>query len=84
MRIKFDRTQPDWKARFPVEARAIEHWGGNHENNPLVILFPRWRTVKAVRLFEAFRAKKHGKEGTLAFEVDRLLSLVERYGQPEH
>ena len=81
--IAIDRTQPDWKERFPVEARAIDHWGGNRSYNPLAILIPRWGMVKTVRFFEAFRAKKHGKYGPLATEVARLSSLVETYGRPE-
>lgn len=77
--IAIDRSRPDWKQRFPVEARAIAHWGGYYEHNPLVVLFPRWRPAKTVRLFHAFRDLKHGKPKALNTDLDHLFALVKRY-----
>lgn len=75
--LVIDRSRSDWKQRYPIEAKAIEHWGGYHENNPLVILFPPWRPVQIVRLYQAFRDKKHGKPKTLDAELARLFALVQ-------
>lgn len=85
--IAIDRSTPDWKQHHPNEARAIDHWGGHYEHNPLVILLPRWRPAKVVRLYKAFLDKKHGKPQALETELARLFALVEaqhaRHGRPE-
>jgi hypothetical protein len=72
-----DRSSPDWKQRHPIEAKAIEHWGGYYEHNPLIILLPRWRPAKVVRPYKAFLDKKHGKPQALETEFARLFALVE-------
>ena len=77
--ITVDRSSPDWKRRRPAEARAIEHWGGYYEHNPLVILFPRWRPARTVRLYKPFKDKKRGKPKTLDAELARLFALVDAY-----
>jgi hypothetical protein len=76
--VAIDRSRPDWKARHPAEARAIAHWGGYYEHNPLVVLFPRWRPARRIRLYHAFRDSKHGKPGALQVQLDRLYGLVGR------
>jgi len=82
--VAIDRSQPDWKVQYPAEARAIAHWGGYREYNPLVVLFPKWQPAITLRLFAAFRDKKHGKDGPLEAEVNRLFSLVDEHAPPEH
>src|SRR5690606_33354443 len=77
--LAIDRSRADWKDKFPLEARAIEFWGGGRSYNPLVILFPKNGGVEIVRLYDEFQDMKHGKDKPLESKVVYLFSLVEKY-----
>ena len=62
----------EWRKIKPLEAKALLHWGGDTEFNPMAIIFvPGWR-VKTVRFHQAFRDYKHGKTELLKEKEEEL------------
>ena len=54
-----------WAERHPLEADIFEAWAGEREFNPLAIIIPVDGPVRVIRLWQAFRDNKHGKDRTL-------------------
>ena len=61
-----------WKAQRSLAVRVFEHWRPQEDFNPMAILFPRFRPVRRIGFYYAFRDWKHGKERTL---IDREAQL---------
>ena len=67
----------EWRKNKPLEAKALFHWGGDTEFNPMAIIFvPGWR-VKTVRFHQAFRDYKHGKTKLLEKKKEELYSNLD-------
>jgi hypothetical protein len=54
----------------------FEHWSGEKEYSPMVILVPPKGKVKTIRLFQAFKDLKHGKAELLHDLEKRLLAEI--------
>lgn len=54
-----------WVERHPFEARIFRAWAGQREFNPLAIIIPADGPVRVIRLWQAFRDYKHGKDRSL-------------------
>jgi hypothetical protein len=54
-----------WAERHPLEAAILQAWAGEREFNPLAIIIPVDGPVRVIRLWQAFRDNKHGKDRTL-------------------
>ncbi|HEX7966057.1 MAG TPA: hypothetical protein VF651_10085 [Gammaproteobacteria bacterium] len=74
--VVINRSRPDWKQKYPIEAKAIKVWGKNRQYNPMIVLVPKVGRVKIFRLFEEFKAKKHGKSGPLEAKISEILELA--------
>jgi len=48
----------EWKKNPTLETKVFEHWRGQREYNPMVIIFMRFGRVKRIRLYKAFKGKK--------------------------
>jgi hypothetical protein len=65
-----------WRRGKPLEVRLFEHWSGEKEYSPMVILVPPKGKVKTIRLFQAFKDLKHGKAELLHDLEKRLLAEI--------
>ena len=67
----------EWKKRKPLEAKALFHWGGDSEYNPMAIVFVSGWRVKTIRFHQAFRDFKHGKRKLLKEKEQELYAYLE-------
>lgn len=66
-----------WKDARSIERLSHRHWAGSTEHTPIVLHFPRFGKVKAIRLYEAFMDfDKRGDESNLYSQIEKLKSLV--------
>ena len=69
-------NRSEWKKRKPLEAKALFHWGGSSEFNPMAIVFvPGWK-VETVRFHQAFKDYKHGKNELLKEKEEELYGYL--------
>ena len=54
-----------WVERHAFEARIFRVWAGPREFNPLALIIPADGPVRVIRLWQAFRDYKHGKDRSL-------------------
>ncbi len=66
----------EWKNIKPLEAKILEHWGGEREFNPLAIIFLPKGMVKVIRFHKAFKQHKHGKETLLKSKETELYDIL--------
>ena len=67
----------EWRKRKPLEAKALFHWGGDSEFNPMAIVFmPGWR-VKTVLFHQAFKDYKYGNNQLLKEKEGELYACLE-------
>jgi hypothetical protein len=74
--IVVDRSQAQWKERFPLERRLISHYGGAREHNPLAIVFSGAKGPQVYRLYSAFRLSQKGRSKQLEDEVERIFEAI--------
>jgi hypothetical protein len=55
----------EWKKNMPLEAKAVSHWGGDLEFNPIAIVFASNQKVKIIHFYKAFEDFDHGKHKLL-------------------
>ena len=67
----------EWRKRKPLEARALFHWGGDSEFNPIAIVFLSGWKVQTIRFHQAFRDYKHGKTKLLKAREEELYAYLE-------
>lgn len=67
-RSRWDRTS--WNVQ------AFHHWGGDHDFNPLAIVYCNFFNVKVIRFYDAFLDLKHGNDIPLQKMEAQLLDLV--------
>lgn len=63
------------------EVKAFNHWGGNYEYNPLIIINNGFFQIKVIRLYEAFAQYKHGKESELQkkeLEIHKAIRFLKK------
>jgi hypothetical protein len=65
-----------WRAEHPFEAAVFRQWAGTREFNPIIIAFPPTGDVVVIRLWQAFRAYRHGRAEPLAAAERQLEALV--------
>jgi hypothetical protein len=61
-----------WAERHPFEAQIFRAWAGRREFNPLAIIIPADGPVRVIRLWQAFRDYKRGKDRTLRAAEEEL------------
>ena len=66
----------EWKNKKPLEAKILEHWGGEREFNPLAVVFMPKGMVKVIRFHKAFKDYKHGKEALLSNKEAELYGIL--------
>ena len=76
--VVVNRSEPNWKAKFPLEARVLRHWGGHLNYNPITIVFPRRGRARVFRLYRPFLNNYHGKPEALTSAITELTATVER------
>jgi hypothetical protein len=69
-------SRSEWKDNEPLEAKVLNHWGGDREFNPLAVVFPKKGKVETIRFFKAFKDYKHGNNKLLKQHEDKLFQLV--------
>lgn len=70
----------DWdESSWPV--RALQHWGGDTNYNPLAVVYVHLAHVRVLRFHQAFRDFKHGKAAPLHEVEAELLELVRKKTQ---
>ena len=74
-----DRSDAQWKERFPLEANVISHWGGFREHNPLAVIFPAGERPRVIRFYKAFQDVQRGKRERLEHASQQLLDSVDQY-----
>ena len=67
----------EWKKRKPLEAKALLHWGGDSEFNPMAIIFVSGWKVQTIRFYQAFKDFKHGKSKLLREKEEELYAYLE-------
>ncbi len=68
----------EWKQKMPLEAKALFHWGGSSEFNPMAIIFipnAKWK-VNTIRFHKAFKDYKRGKNQLLIEKESELYSYL--------
>ena len=66
-----------WPSRSPWEARFFRRFAGDHEFNPIALVFGPCGRVRPVRFYRAFRDFKHGNESALRRAEAELFALLE-------
>jgi hypothetical protein len=77
--IVVDRSDAQWKSRFPLEHAVIRHWGGRREYNPIVIAFPSTGAPRVFRLYEAFQETRRGDRADLEKQTALILEAFDSY-----
>jgi hypothetical protein len=73
-----------WETNKPLEARMLEHFGGEIEFNPMAIIVPPRGRVREVRFYLAFHDFKHGKEAKLRECEAALIELIHQHTSLEN
>lgn len=76
--VVVDRSDAQWKERFPLEASVISHWGGYREHNPLAVVFPTIGRPRVFRVYKAFQELQRGKDQRLENVSKQLVDTVEQ------
>lgn len=79
--VVVNRSDAQWKERFPLEAKAIAHWGGLRAYNPIAILLTPTDRVRVFRLYDAFQQRVRGKPKRLEEVTRELVATVELYSR---
>ena len=66
-----------WARQNRFASIVFRHWKPTHNFNPMIILFPAWRPVKRIGLYDAFRESKHGQDQKLREAEAQLFSFVD-------
>jgi len=74
--IVIDRSNAQWKQRYPLERRLIDHFGGWRENNPIAIVFPPRARTKVFRMYPGFREAQKGRSKELETTVSLLRETI--------
>ena len=77
--VVVDRSNAQWKQRHPVEERAIRHWAGRREYNPVVITFIPMQNPKVFRFYEAFQDTRRRRHEKLERQTASLLAALEAH-----
>jgi hypothetical protein len=75
--VLVNRSNAQWREQFPLEARAIEHWGGYREHNPLAVVFPRDGRPRVFRMYKAFQQLHRGKPQQIEEVTKQLIETVD-------
>jgi hypothetical protein len=59
------------------EVKAVRHWGGDREFNPMAVVFCNLFRVRTIRFYRAFREYKRGRTQALREAEAELFGLVE-------
>jgi hypothetical protein len=78
--VVVNRSQSDWKKRFPLETKMLHFWGDGLRANPVVIVRMGWFKVRVFRLYDAFRAAQHGKTEELTRSIGTMMALSQSSG----
>jgi hypothetical protein len=74
--VVIDRSDAQWKERYPLEERAIRYWAGRREYNPVVIAFLPNVKPRVFRFYEAFQDARRGHHESLERQTASLLALL--------
>ena len=74
--------QNAWRRSKSLAARAYRHWKPRTNNNPMVIMFPRFLRTQRLGFYDAFQDLKHGNEATLRTAEARLFEFADGLGRP--
>jgi len=69
-----------WGHWAPLPVRLFRFYAGEHDFNPMVVLFPRARRARVLRLLRAFRDFKHGKPTRLDEAERQVFEFRETLG----
>jgi hypothetical protein len=65
-----------WRLLSPWSAHAFRHWGGQHEFNPMALVFAGYWRVQRVRFYRAFHDFKHGNDSALRQAESDLFAML--------
>lgn len=65
-----------WRTECPWGARAVHHWGGQREFNPMALVFSGVWRVETIRFYRAFQDFKHGNDSALRQAESQLFAAV--------
>ncbi|MCX6830546.1 MAG: hypothetical protein NT028_00190 [candidate division Zixibacteria bacterium] len=70
----------DWKTEMPLEAKIFKHFKhrGEGKELPLAIILLRWRRLRVVGFYKAFKEHNRGNDNLLEQQEDRLYHLIEK------
>jgi hypothetical protein len=74
--VVIDRSDAQWKEKHPLEERAIRHWAGRREYNPVVITFLPKQKPRVFRFYEAFQETRRGRNKDLEHQTQSLLAAL--------
>jgi hypothetical protein len=60
-----ESKRSEWEKSMPLEAKALLHWGGDSEFNPIAIVFASSGKVKTINFYKAFEDLDQGKNKLL-------------------
>lgn len=65
-----------WRNSLAVWCFRLTNFGRRSNFNPMAIVFPRWRPLRTVRFFDAYREAKHGHDAQLEIKKKELFELI--------
>ncbi len=77
--VVIDRSDAQWKEKHPLEERAIRHWAGWREYNPVVITFLPKQKPRVFRFYEAFQETRRGHNQDLEHQTKSLLAALKAH-----
>jgi hypothetical protein len=77
--VVIDRSDAQWKEKHPLEERAIRHWAGQREYNPVVITFLPKQKPRVFRFYEAFQETRRGHTKDLEHQTESLLAALKAH-----
>ncbi len=68
----------NWATTSPFAAWVFRKWAPSENFNPMVILFPAFRSARCIGFYDAFRDAKHGKEQPLRSAESELFEFCNK------
>ena len=65
-----------WHNSLAVWCFRLVNFGNRKSFNPMAIVFPKWRPLRTVRFFDAYRDAKHGNDLPLNSKKQELFELI--------
>jgi hypothetical protein len=65
-----------WRNSLAAWCFRLVNFGRQTGWNPMAIIFPRWRALRTVRFFDAYRDAKHGNDLELRKRKQELFELI--------